>query len=59
MQPIRKVETMMNIANLDDEQNKTLAEFVLRTLAELWCDQNGIDAVIKIVPRKMTENGNT
>lgn len=50
---------MMNIANLDDEQNKTLAEFVLRTLAELWCDQNGIDAVIKIVPRKMTENGNT
>lgn len=41
----------MTITNLTTEQRAALARQTLQILAELWCDQHGIDAVIQIVQR--------
>ena len=37
------------LENLTNEQRDALACRVRRILAELWCDQNGVDAEITIV----------
>lgn len=42
----------MPINNLTNEQREELAHRTLLTLAKLWCDQNGIDAEIRIVPKE-------
>lgn len=42
----------MPIKDLTDEQRTDLARRTLRVLAELWCDQNGIDAEIRIVQKE-------
>lgn len=42
----------MTIKDLTAEQRTDLARRTLRVLAELWCDQNGIDAEIRIVPKE-------
>lgn len=39
----------MPIENLTEDQRVVLANRVQRILAELWCDQHGIDAEITIV----------
>lgn len=41
----------MSITNLTTEQRADLARRTMQILAELWCDQHGIDAVIQIVQR--------
>lgn len=42
----------MPIEELNQEQRTVLASYVLQILAELWCDQNGIDAEIRIVQKE-------
>ncbi len=42
----------MPINNLTDEQREELARRTLLTLAKLWCDQNGVDAEIRIVKKE-------
>ena len=42
----------MPIKNLTDEQREELARRTLLTLAKLWCDQNGVDAEIRIVKKE-------
>ena len=39
----------MPIEDLTEEQRTALAERVLLVLAELWCDQFGIEAEIRII----------
>lgn len=42
----------MPITNLTTEQRSALASHTMKILAELWCDQNGIDAEIRIVQKE-------
>ena len=44
----------MPIEGLTEEQRTALAERVLLVLAELWCDQFGIEAEIRIVHKDDT-----
>lgn len=39
----------MPIESLTEDQRAVLAHRVQQVLAELWCDQHGIDAEIRIV----------
>ena len=41
----------MPIEELNQEQRTVLASYVLQILAELWGDQQGVDAVIRVVPK--------
>ena len=45
----------MPIENLTEAQRTVLAHRVQRILAELWCDQHGIDAEIRIVRKGESE----
>lgn len=44
----------MPIEGLTEEQRTDLARRTLRVLAELWCDQYGIEAEIRIVHKDDT-----
>lgn len=46
----------MPITNLTTEQRSALASHTMKILAELWCDQHGIDAVIQIIRRDAAHN---
>ncbi len=48
----QELEAFMPINNLTDEQREELARRTLLTLAKLWCDQNGVDAEIRIVKKE-------
>ena len=48
----QELEAFMPSNNLTNEQREELARRTLLTLAKLWCDQNGVDAEIRIVKKE-------
>lgn len=45
----------MRIDELSQEQRKALSKNVLRLLAELWLDQNGMEGSVTIVEKQAEE----